>query len=233
MIELGAIRYPLLMADITRSDGHANCGALAFFIFTLMVFPSATGGAASLPLEWKSTGVQNGVENYYALKPGHKYKSVRGLMTVDMSAEQIASKIMAAEESAEWMYKVAQVDTIEYKEREVSLFRFEWKMPWPFANREAILNQMVVRDEAAERVTILYGDYKGEIQKSGKLSRMRDFLCTWVVETLPDGTTRVDVVIDPSPSGKTPAWLVNLFFKDAAQNSMEKLRETLRSESRH
>lgn len=222
----GIIRC-LLVNSIKWNYSHAKHGAPVLFLFALIIVLFSAEDVAALTFEWESRGVKNGIENYYAIKPGRKYRSVRGVMTVDMPAERIASKIIAAEESAEWMYRVKEVDVIKLSEKGAPIFRFEWKVPWPFANREVILNQTVTRDEGAQRVTILYDDYRGDTPKSKKVARMHDFSCTWVVETLPGGSTRVEVVIDPSLSGKAPSWFVNLFFKDAAQKSMKKLRKIL------
>jgi len=208
-------------------DAASKFKMFSFLCFVLIMgsFPVHALDLASV--EWVALGVEHGIENYAAIKPGHKYKSVRGIMKVAIPVERVASEIIDAKNASKWMHRVKRVDVIDHNTAGEPLFQFEWSVPWPFHDRKVILTRTVERDEDAGSVTIRYTDYEGQVAGIQEKYRMRDFMCTWVVEKLPDGSTRVDIVIDPCRRGKVPAWFVNLFFKKAAHKSLKNIRQLL------
>ena len=208
-------------------DAASKFKVFSFLFFVLVMGPFSAHAFDLASVEWVALGVKDGIENYAAIKLGHKYKSVRGIMKVAMPAERVVSEIIDAEKSSKWMHRVKRVDVIDRNRADEPLFQFEWNVPWPFHNRKVILTQTVERDEDARSVTIRYTDYEGQVAGIQEKYRMRDFMCTWVVEKLPGGSTRVDLVIDPSRGGKVPAWFVNLFFKEAAHKSLKNMRQWL------
>jgi len=128
------------MNKIDFSHSRIKYGTPIFFLCVFMTGILAAQAVGSVSAEWEAGGIKDGIEGYYLLKPDRKYKSVRGVMNVDIPSERIVSKIIAAEEAAEWMYKVKRVGVIEQQNRGEPIYRFEWNVPWPFSNREVILN---------------------------------------------------------------------------------------------
>ena len=99
-------------------------------------------------------------------------------------------------------------------------------MPWPFQDRDGFFDQRITTDSINGQIditTIAVGNYQPEVKNYVRIRNMRSH---WHLTRLQNGIS-AEYELGVDPGGNVPAWLVNMFIKDAPVKTVRNMRTLL------
>ncbi len=197
-------------------------------LFVLLLSPAH---AEEQDQDWKLVSDRNDIQVYMKHRDESRLKTFRGVTRFELKDEFALAAILNDYESyPKWLHLI---DGAEEFGRDGPLnrdVRFTTKLPWPLADREAVLNadvQLTITDEEESVMIELINepdalppnnDYIRFPEMWGKLGFIR--LGNDQVEMT------YEVILDPG--GYIPAWIANILLRDAPYFTLERLRRIIR-----
>ena len=157
---------------------------------------------------------------------GSSLKEFRGQAVVQAPAAAILAVFSDVPRATEWMdscngsWVVADLGEFE------KVVYNRTHAPWPVADRDAVLHNLVRFDEKDRRVEIDFYtvEDKSTPPKKGVV-RMPFLRGHWILWPSADGaSTRVEYQVHANPGGRLPNWLVNYVSRDLPLKTIEGLR---------
>ncbi len=178
--------------------------------------------------KWKLTRDKDGIKVYQAENPKSKFKSIKVECTLQGSFDKLISVLTDIDHLKEWVYNMKMSYLIK-KITPYDLYYYtETTIPWPMANRDAVVHLRVMKDSLHRFVKVSSNSENRFVpEKSGKV-RIVYSSVNWYVTMPTAKTISVVYTFEADPGGSLPAWLVNSFADKAPYESFKKLSEILK-----
>ncbi|MFT5719047.1 MAG: hypothetical protein ACI9T7_003258, partial [Oleiphilaceae bacterium] len=97
--------------------------------------------------------------------------------------------------------------------------------PWPFKNRDIIVNIVTSNNPDTDEITITMSSDKTLVSETDEAVHITDSHAKYILRPIKKNITEFVWIQHTEPAGKLPAWLVNSMIIDLPLNSISKLQE--------
>ena len=196
---------------------------LAFLL--VLLFSSAHADVTEQ--DWKLVSDRNGIQVYMKHRDESRLKTFRGVTRFELKDEYALVAVLNDYPSIpKWLHFV---DSAEEFDREGPLdrsLRFTTQLPWPLADREAVLNALVTQTatEEEDSVVIELINEPDALPPNNDYIRFPEMWGKLGVERLGDHQVEMTYELILDPGGYIPAWIANILLRDAPYFTLERLR---------
>ena len=177
--------------------------------------------------KWQLVKDDNGTKVYVRRQPLEKFKEVRAIFELDATEEQLVSVLQDVPHHNIWSDGTKRTDVINRKGKDTTIYYSEVGLPWPFANRDLVIELTFRKDTVNNLLHIQAKSIPGVVPRYPDLVRVPYSLATWDVTPMPDKKLRIEYILSTDPGGAIPGWLVNLGATVGPVNSFRKLKEII------
>lgn len=178
----------------------------------------------SFAQDWKLTKKKDSVTVYTRSIEGFETKQFKATTTINRARlHSVAAIIMDAEHTENWIADVEKGDFLAQPNDTNWISYLLLTLPWPFDNRELILDNFLSQDEKGI-VTIKLSSHHDHIPLNDKYVRIIKAEGYWQLIETANGV-EVEYVFVGETAGNIPQWLVNLFVVDGPITTMSNIRE--------
>ena len=172
--------------------------------------------------QWRLEREEQGVSVYLADVPGSKYKTYRGVVTIngDLAAVQAAQEDI--EGSCAWIFSCQQQRLLDTR-GDVSELYTRFEMPWPVKARDSVI-KVTTHIDADGGVMRLLEAVPDRLPEEKDFVRVQRVDGRWQLKPLADGKVEVTYEAHTEPGGSVPSWLANSFVVDAPLQTLQGLR---------
>lgn len=200
---------------------------LAFLL--VLVFSSAQ--ADDNPQDWKLVSDRNDIQVYMKHRDESRLKTFRGVTRFELKDEYALVAVLNDYPSIpKWLHFVDSAEEFDRKGPLDRSLRFTTQLPWPLADREAVLQADVHENMTEEQQSVMIelinqpdalppnNDYIRFPEMWGKLGFVR----------MGDNQVEMTYELILDPGGYIPAWIANILLRDAPYFTLERLRRIIR-----
>jgi START domain len=191
---------------------------------------AATAQAGTVGADgWEQIADKEGVRVYRRSVAGSPLKSMKGVGVVDAPVATVALVLLDDNRAAEWVDSLAESRVVRTVSPHEYIEYNHVKMPWPVRDREFVTHVQLSVDPATRTAYIKSAPASnGEVARRAKI--IRGELTSYYELKAIDGGQRtlLSLELNSDPKGSLPAWVVNLFQKDWARETMRGIRKQVK-----
>ena len=178
------------------------------FAFSLVSTLSAAPG------KWELIKQKRGVTVYKKQIPGSKFLAVKGQTIMEQPIETIFGVLLDNTRRTEWVNRLKRSEIIEQVSPLEYVVYQEFKLPWPFKNRDFVYRGLAQKDHESGAITLQMNsiEHKSAPPSVGVRADLKHSF--YKLTPLGNGKTFVEVEIHSDPKGLIPAWLINLIQRN-------------------
>lgn len=194
---------------------------LVYLLFLLPIHASAQK-------DWQLKSEKDGIKVYTKYTDNSKYKAVKTVCTVQASLNTATAVLMDVTNATEWVYATKTSTLLKIISPAELVYHSEIDVPWPFDNRDFIV-QLAVRQDPKTKVVTVQGENRPAYQPQNKdVVRVQYSYSKWTLEPVGNGQLNVVFELQTDPGGNIPAWLINMFATKGPLESFKKFKEQLK-----
>lgn len=209
-----------------------------FAVLAAVLSLLSAGVSAEAPLDtgldpdWKLISDRSDIQVYMRHREESRLKTFRGVTRIELKDEYALSGVLNDYENIpKWLHFVDDASEISRDGPLLRNLRFGTHLPWPLADREAVLQidvqQKVTPDE--EAVTMVLTNRPELLPPNPEYVRFPEMEGVFKMRRLGNDMVEVTYELVLDPGGYIPAWLANLLMRDAPYFTLERLRRIIRN----
>ncbi|MGB1465006.1 MAG: START domain-containing protein [Alcanivorax nanhaiticus] len=180
--------------------------------------------------DWKLVSDRNEIQVYMKHRDESRLKTFRGVTRFELKDEFALAAVLNDYGSyPKWLHFVDSAEEFDRRGPLDRSLRFTTQLPWPLADREAVLQadvqQKVTTEEESVMIELINqpdalppnNDYIRFPEMWGKLGFIR----------LGDDQVEMTYELILDPGGYIPAWIANILLRDAPYFTLERLRRII------
>lgn len=199
---------------------------LALFV---LLAACVQGAFAADMAGWRLVSDKNGIQVYMKHDADARIKTFRGVTRFKVdNLHSMSAVLNDTPNMPRWMHFISHAKEIrrsDYLNRE---YQFLTTLPWPLADREAVVKLLVRQDPASKGVIVHVINAPTLLPPNNDYIRFPQM--TGLFSFLPTGNAHevevtYELVLDPG--GYIPAWIANIVLKDTPYFTLERLRRVV------
>lgn len=198
--------------------------------------PAAASGSLDTGLDpnWTLISDRNDIQVYTRHRENSRLKTFRGVTKIQLADEYALSGLLNDYENfPKWLHFVDSATEFDRDNPLLRYMRFGTHLPWPLADREAVLRvdvqQKVTKEE--ESVTMHLSNRPELLPPDPRYVRFPEMEGIFKFRRLDaENTAEVTYQLVLDPGGYIPTWLANLLLRDAPYFTLERLRRIIRAQ---
>jgi hypothetical protein len=182
--------------------------------------------------EWENVSKKDGIVVDRRAVEGSNLKEFRGRGVIDAPLSAILAVFNDVPSAVEWMDQCrSSVMIDDLGEREKVVYN-RTKAPWPVADRDAVLHNLLTFDDQERQVRLEFETVKHDKVPPQKGAVRMSFLRGhWYLWPESSGRTRVEYQVHANPGGMLPVWLVNYVSRELPHKTIVSLRKQVKRRS--
>jgi len=184
--------------------------------------------------DWKKTGESNGIVGYSRPGPKSDINELKGVGIIDAPVAAVEALIRDTSADTEYMYKCKEASEVNIpglkNTADTKYFYNVTAMTYPVSDRDVVGKANWSIDKTTGTVYLhaegIKSDYKLDKNKVRLPSLVADYI---LVPKGPD-KTEITYINIADPGGNLPSFLVNLFSKNLAIQTIEGMREMVKKD---
>lgn len=177
-------------------------------------------GVAAADSAWESVSDQDGVAVERRAVEGSALKEFRGRGTIAAPLAAILAVFNDVDRATEWMDSCARSSLVDDRGERQKVVYNRTRAPWPVSDRDAVLRNDLLFDEAQGRVRIEFSSVDDPKMPPVKgVVRMPYLRGHWYLWPTATGT-RVEYQVHADPGGALPNWLVNYVSRELPRKTI-------------
>lgn len=158
------------------------------------------------------------------------FKAFKAIATIESSIESIFAVISDPTSCPLWVDNCLESYSYPQPSQENPQFNNRYgfalsHLPWPFKNRDLIVNIITSNNPETNEITITMSSDKNLISKSDDTIHITHQLVKYILRPKNKSQTELIWMQHTEPAGDLPAWLVNKMITDLPVNSISKLKD--------
>lgn len=241
------VRTQSQQSSIRRAVAATVALCLSFFAATSIAFAdqSAVSGSPNsvpnrspldtgLDPDWTLISDRNDIQVYTRHRENSRLKTFRGVTKIQLADEYALSGLLNDYANfPKWLHFVDNATEFDRDSPLRRYMRFGTHLPWPLADREAVLRvdvqQKLTKEE--ESITMHLSNRPDLLPPDPRYVRFPEMEGIFKFRRLDDeNTAEVTYQLVLDPGGYIPTWLANLLLRDAPYFTLERLRRIIRAQ---
>lgn len=178
---------------------------------------------------WRLVSDKNGIKVYMQHADDARIKTFRGVTRFQVDSLHALSAVLNdTPNMPRWMHFISHAKEIrrsDYLNRE---YQFLTSLPWPLADREAVVQLLVRQDAATKAVTVHVVNKPDLLPPNDEYVRIPQMQGRFAFSPTGNGKeVEVTYELIMDPGGYIPAWIANIVLKDIPYFTLEKLRRVV------
>ncbi|MFZ5724621.1 MAG: START domain-containing protein [Pseudomonadota bacterium] len=200
--------------------------ALLAFLLTFTVSAAAADPAGET---WRLVSDKNGIKVYMRHADDARIKTFRGVTRFSVDSLHALSAVLNdTPNMPRWMHFVSQTKEISRTDYLNRKYQFLTSLPWPLADREALVQLLVRQDPATKAVTVHVVNDANMLPLDDEYVRIPQMQGRFAFSPTGNGhEVEVTYELIMDPGGYIPAWIANIVLKDIPYFTLEKLRRVV------
>lgn len=195
----------------------------------LLLLTCGLAQAAPEAQQWRLVSDKNGIQVYMKHNDDSRLKTFRGVTRFSVDRlDTISGVLNDTPNMPRWMHFISHAKEIrrsDYLNRE---YQFLTSLPWPLADREAVVKLLVRQDEKTQAVTVHVINSPTLLPPNANYIRMPEMQGRFAFAPTGKGKeveVTYELILDPG--GYIPAWIANIVLKDTPYFTLERLRRVV------
>lgn len=206
---------------------HLLCMALLWLLIGAVRADTLPAALEDLDDTWRLVSDRNDIQVYMRHRDDSRLKTFRGVTRMTLRDQYALAAVL--EDYASYPRWLHFVDGAEEFDRDSPLrryLRFTTHLPWPLANREAVLQADVVQAPGGPEggVTIHLGNRPELLPPTDRYVRFPEMQGLISVEFLDGDEVELTYQLILDAGGYIPTWLSNILLRDAPYFTLDRLR---------
>lgn len=154
----------------------------------------------------------------------------KAVTTVKSTLAGLVGLITDTERANRWLYRTSGIDVLQRSENNQSFtIRVVTDFPWPFTDREALVDVRIAQDSKTAKVRIDSSESPNAANYPVKecCLRMPMVQGYWSFKPLANGMVEVTMSGHADPGGRIPATAVNFLIQEHPYNTLKGLRKII------
>lgn len=205
---------------------------LAFLLLSVLAVAGEEPLETGLDPDWHLISDRNDIQVYMRHRDDSRLKTFRGVTRITLADENALAAVLNDYASyPRWLHFVDSASEFDRQGPLLRYLRFTTQLPWPLADREAVLQADVQQTltKREESITIALNNKAGLLPPNPDYIRFPELQGIFKLRRIPDQENQVEItyqlVLDPG--GYIPIWLVNILLRDAPYFTLERLRRII------
>jgi hypothetical protein len=154
---------------------------------------------------WELKKEQDGIRVYTAAVANSNIKAIKVECKVQATLSQLTAFLLDAKAHEQWVYKTKQSYLVKNIGPGNLIYYSEMEMPWPMANRDAIVNLKISQNTATKALTVKAVALAGHIPEGKDKVRVLSSDVSWTVKPLGNNSLSIEYIAQVDPGGALPA----------------------------
>lgn len=181
---------------------------------------------------WELEKDENGIQIYSSKVPYYSFKAVKVECTVDGDFKKLLQLLTDVDGMKGWVYNTKKIRVLTPDARNDISYYSETHLPWPVANRDAVINLEFNIDSLPNYITIKGTCDEFGVPKVDGIVRLSHFKADWKIIKLSENSMRIEYILEVDPGGVMPSWINNLFILKGPFETFCNLSEKLKEASK-
>lgn len=198
------------------------CYFLSIFGLVLVLFLSGISYASD---DWRLEKDKENIKVYIRNTPNSAVKSFMGKMRVKTNLTALVSILNDTPNYPRWLFNTQTAKTISRTSDEISTNYVVTNMPWPVADRDAVIVSNRTQNPANKRVEIILSAVPLKIPKVKGKVRIENLKGRWLFTPVNNNQVDIEYEMSIDPGGNIPKWVVNAMVVDLPFNTLKNMRK--------
>jgi protein tyrosine phosphatase len=174
--------------------------------------------------EWKLRKDKNGIKVYTRESSDGKSIEFKATTSIQQDIDKVLAIINKTEELHKWQTNLEEAKVIK-SVSSTKWYEYSWiDLPWPFANRDAVMLKEVKKDSNGD-VTVSMVSKPNTYPVQEDLVRMNTASGFWKLTKQNSQGVNVIYQFYADPEINMPKWLINMFIVDGPFETLTNLKE--------
>jgi len=180
--------------------------------------------------EWQHSEIDKNITIYTRSYEDSKFNAFKAVAIIDQSIESIFAVISDPKSCPLWVDNCIESYNFVNHQQENPQFKNRYgyalsHLPWPFKNRDLIVNIVTSNNPDTNEITITMSSDKDLISDTNKAIHITDSHAKYILRPIKKNQTEFIWMQHTEPAGELPAWLVNSMIIELPLKSTAKLQE--------
>jgi len=195
-------------------------------ILVLIAICTILGYSGYSQENWKLQKDKNEIKVWTKDYPDSKFKQFKATTKIKADLKNVVAVFMDIENMGVWYDRVEKVTLVEKISDMEGVYKIDFGLPWPVADRISAVRAVLSHDPATNVVTVRTKYEDGIITESDRLV-VTDMHSEWVLTPIEGGYVDIFHKGYMHPAGTLPAWIANSGVKDGPVKTLTALKEIL------
>lgn len=192
-----------------------KAGILALCLASLAIALPARSHAAA----WETIATRDGIVVSRRMIENRRLPQLRAQGEVRGTPQEILAVLLDVPAYRKWVPDCAEARTLERTSASRSLIYTRTNLPWPVADREAIIDQEVIFVREPTLLKIVFQAVAApEVPRARGTIRTNFAVGSYTIEAIDGKRSKVTYEVDADPGGALPDWLVR---RESTRNPLE------------
>lgn len=161
---------------------------------------------------WKKAKDKDGISIYTMKSETSRIKELSAKTYFETNLTTLVAVFLDIQSYPDWV-KDCKLSRLLNQTGPQDLYYYsEFKVPFPFDNRDLIQHLNIKQDPESREVTVTLTNQSALIPEKKDIVRMQTANGFWKFKSVKGGKVQIDLQYQNDPGGAIPAWLVNAFL---------------------
>ncbi len=195
-----------------------------FFIVLINVFITDCKGQ----YKWNLEKDKQGLKVYSSTVPNSDYKAIKVEGNFTGSYSRLISILTNVSLFSSWIYH-SKTNRVVKKDSPLDfVYHTETEMPWPLANRDAVIHLKISTDSLPKFLIITGRSEPGLVPLTPGLVRINHYKADWKVTQVSNKILHINYRVEVDPEGNIPGWMSNMFVEKGPYETFSNLAKKLK-----
>lgn len=193
---------------------------LSFFILLFSI--SYTSAQADWELQRDKSNIKVWTKDY----PKSNFKQFKAKTRIKATLKNVVAVFLDIENMGLWYDRVEKVELVEKVSDMEGIYKIDFELPWPVANRVSAVRATLSHDPATNTVRV-DTNYEPNIITETDQLLVTNMHSEWILTPIEGGFVDIYHKGYMDPAGSLPAWIANSGVKDGPIKTLKALQQIL------
>ena len=181
--------------------------------------------------DWKLEKQKNGISVFTKNIDTSRFKEIKVDAVLNGKLNKLDSIIRDVKNHKQWIYHTKNAYPVKYISKNEIIYHEETTIPWPFKNRDVVIDMKLYMDTIRRTLTINSRNIDHVLPAIADNVRVPFLSLDWDIKELDENRLHIQYYFIADPGGSLAPWLVNLFAVTGPYDTFSNLAELLKGNS--